>query len=634
MSKHFVLPVWFCVLSSACAFNTEPVVAQVSTGSSESQVQSPATSVVATLGARQEFEAAESTGGSQPAATDEMEPAATDDETASPTADTVTGPPPLPPCPPSAVSLDGRVAGQICQRVRADPPPTRLTVDGLALRSTESTIRFYAQRDYRAGWFDAQGNPTPAAEDLLKAVADAEQEGLRSADYRPTELRKRLKALQQHGPGADEGSLAEFDVLFTDAFLTYGSHLLAGRLPPRKVDPEWTIKPRSRDLAAVLEEALARETVGQSLRALRPQAKGYVQLREVLHKYREVAAAGGWPTVTAGLGPGAQGPRVRDLRARLQASGDLAGAAAAGNSGSVVYDKAVADAVRRFQKRHGLAETGTVNAATQAALNVPVTERIRQIELNLERWRWLPDDFGSRYILVNIPSFKMKVFEDDKRVIESNVVVGRQERQTPAFTADMAYLVLSPKWYVPRSIAVKDKLPQLKRSPYALARQNIRVFNSAGQEINPGAVNWRAVSASNFNYQLRQDAGPRNALGGIKFMFPNPHNVYLHDTPSRELFSRNQRTFSSGCIRISNPVELAEYLLKSDPQWTRDRIKTAAASGKQRVVNLPQKVPVYLLYWTAWVDEDGLANFRNDIYQRDKTMVRALYEGGTSRKGA
>ena len=631
MSKRIVLPLWFCSLVGACAFNPWPVVAQV-VGGPESQARSAATPVVASLNAPQPSEASRPSGDAEPAA-DEMEPAAPEEALPQP-AETVAAPPPLPPCPASATGLDNRIAGQICQRVRTEPPPTHLTVDGYTLRSLESTIRFYAQRDYRAGWLDANGSPSPAAEDLLKAVAEAEQDGLRSADYRPAELRKQLKTIQQEGSAASDSSLAEFDLLFTDTFLTYGSHLLAGRLPPRKVDPDWAIKPRSRDLAAVLQEALARETVGPSLRALRPQGKGYVQLREVLRKYREVAAAGGWPTVAGGLAPGAQGPRVRDLRARLQASGDLADGDAAGKNGSAVFDKAVADAVRRFQKRHGLAETGTVNAATLAALNVPVTERIRQVELNLERWRWMPDELGSRYILVNIPSFKMKVFEDDKRVIESNVVVGRQERQTPAFTANMAYLVLSPKWYVPRSIAVKDKLPQLKRSSYALARQNIRVFNSAGQEIKPGAVNWQAVSASNFNYQLRQDAGPRNALGGIKFMFPNPYNVYLHDTPSRELFSRNQRTFSSGCIRISNPLELAEYLLKSDPKWNRDKIKTASTSGKQRVVNLPQTVPVYLLYWTAWVDEDGLVNFRNDIYQRDKPMARALYQGGAGGKGA
>ena len=630
MSKRIVLPLWFCSLLGACAFNPWPVVAQV-VGGPESQARSAATPVVASLNAPQPSEASRPSGDAEPAA-DEMEPAAPEGALPQP-AETVAAPPPLPPCPASATGLDNRIAGQICQRVRTEPPPTSLKVEGHTLRSLESTIRFYAQRDYRAGWLDASGSPSPAAEELLKALGEAEQDGLRSADYRPAELRKRLNAVQQEGSAASDSSLAEFDLLFTDTFLTYGSHLLAGRLPPRKVDPDWAIKPRSRDLAAVLQEALARETVGQSLQALRPQGKGYVQLREALRKYREVAAAGGWPTVASGLAQGAQGPRVHDLRVRLQASGDLAGGDAVSQNGSAVFDKTVADAVRRFQKRHGLAETGAVNAATQAALNVPVTERIRQVELNLERWRWMPEELGSRYILVNIPSFKMKVFEGDKRVIESNVVVGRQERQTPAFTANMAYLVLSPKWYVPRSIAVKDKLPQLKRSSYALARQNIRVFNSAGREIKPGTVNWRAVSADNFNYQLRQDAGPRNALGGIKFMFPNPYNVYLHDTPSRDLFSRNQRTFSSGCIRISNPIELAEYLLKSDPKWNRDKIKTASTSGQQRVVNLPQTVPVYLLYLTAWVDEDGLVNFRNDIYQRDKPMARALYDGGAGGKG-
>ena len=633
MSKRILLPLWFSTLLGACALNTGPVAAQAA-GGPGSPPENAAAPVVASLNTPQEAAVSGPTKASPPVEVDEMEPDAPAEATPV-AAEPPAGPLPLPPCPASAASFDNRVAGQICQRVRTEPPLTRLTVDGYPLRSLESTIRFYAQRDYRAGWLDASGNPAAAADELLKALGEADQEGLRSADYRPAELHKRLKAMRQQGAAAGDGALAEFDLLFTDTFLTYGSHLLAGRLPPRKVDPDWALKPRSRDLAAVLQEALAGGTVSHSLQALRPQTKGYVQLREALHKYREVAAAGGWPTVSAGLASGAQGPQVRNLRVRLQASGDLAGGGdTAGKNGSAVFDKSVADAVRRFQKRHGLAETGTVNAATQAALNVPVAERIRQVELNLERWRWMPDGFGSRYILVNIPSFKMKVFEDDKRVIESNVVVGRQERQTPAFTANMAYVVLSPKWNVPRSIAVKDKLPQLKRSPYALARQGIRVFNSAGQEIKPGAVNWRAVSANNFNYQLRQDAGPRNALGGIKFMFPNPYNVYLHDTPSRNLFSRSQRTFSSGCIRISNPVELAEYLLKFDPKWNRDAIKTASTSGKQRVVNLPRTMPVYLVYWTAWVDEEGLVNFRDDIYQRDKPMTRALYEGGAGGKGA
>ena len=606
MSKRILIPVWICVLLGACALN-QPVDAQVADSPAAAGPSAPAQaadgSVVASL---QTPPAPEN-------AVEDQEPEPTVQEpAAAPAEPVVTGPPPLPPCPESASSLRDEIAAHLCQQIRADPPPTKLTVDQQALHKVEAVVAFYSARGYQPAWLNADGTPRSAAEDLLKALGEADGEGLRAADYPRAALRKRLSALQQGGPAAEVSRLSAFDLLFTDAFLTYGAHLLSGQLSPRKVDPEWAIKPRSRDLAGVLEEALNQDKVAEALRGLAPRAKGYTQLREMLHKYRKIQQEGGWPVVS-GNAPG------KTLRARLEASGDL-------RDNGKGNDKGVADALRRFQKRHGLAENGKVNAATLAALNVPVSERIRQIELNLERWRWMPDELGSRYILVNIPSYKMQVFEEGKPVIESNVVVGKQERQTPSFTANMAYLVLSPKWYVPRSIAVKDKLPQLKRNPQALARQGIRVYNSAGQQINPGSVNWRAVSASNFNYQLRQDAGPRNALGGIKFMFPNPYSIYLHDTPSRELFSRSQRTYSSGCIRISNPVELAEYLLKHDPKWDKDKIKTASTSGKQRVVNLPKAVPVYLLYWTAWVDADGLLNFRDDIYQRDKPMLRALYQ--------
>jgi len=630
MSKRIILPLWFCTVLSACAFNTGLVAAQAASNpepqtpgqAANSQSEAAATPVVASLHTGQEA-----------ASGDEQEPEPTPPADNTQPAEAATAPPPLPPCPEGNASIQGQMASRICQQIRIDPPPTRLRINDFELRSVAMLTQFYTQRNYQAAWLSADGKPLSATSALLTALGEADREGLRTADYHRPQLQKLLKTLQQDGAAPTAEQLADADLVFTNTFLTYGSHLLAGRLPPRQVDRDWAIKPRSRDLAAVLQEALTKDTVAESLRALTPQNKGYVQLREVLRKYQQVEKEGGWPTIGAGanLAQGAQGQRVRDLRVRLQASGDLSegGGASSGKNAPATFDKSVADAVRRFQKRHGLPETGAVNATTLAALNKPVAERIRQIELNLERWRWLPDGFGSRYILVNIPSFKMNVFENGKRVMEANVVVGRQERQTPTFTANMAYLVLSPKWYVPRSIAVKDKLPQLQRNPYALARQNIRVYSNSGQEINPRSVNWRAVSANSFNYQLRQDSGPRNALGGIKFMFPNPYNVYLHDTPSRELFSRNQRTYSSGCIRISNPVELAQYLLKHDPRWTRDAIKTASVSGKQRVVTLPQQVPVYLLYWTVWMDDEGLAHFRDDVYSRDKLLIRALYQEST-----
>lgn len=631
MSKRIVFSLLVSTLLGACALDSMQVVAQQLTGSAAPDKASAAVlpakvpptggAAVATLQADPGEDATQ----------DEFEPDITVKPESSSQKETVAAPPPLPPCPSESGGLSGRVAVQICQQIRTEPPPTRLTVQNRELHKLDYLIPFYAQRNYQMAWLDANGRPLPVAADLLKALGEAEYEGLRSGDYGRNTLQK-LEASHHQG-GGDGRQLAEFDLLLTDTYLSYASHLLAGRAIPRKIDPEWAIKPRARDLAQVLSSALSSGDIAGSLRDLPPKEKGYTQLRDVLNRYRKAEQAGGWPVVSGTLGPGAQGAAVRNLRLRLQASGDLA----EGDPGKApVYDKAVADAVRRFQKRHGLGETGSVNGSTLAALNVSASQRIRQIELNMERWRWMPDQLGSRYILVNIPNFKMNVIENGKPVMEAKVVVGREERQTPTFTANMAYLVMSPKWYVPRSIAVKDKLPQLKRNPYALARQNIRIYNNAGQQINPASVNWKAIGKENFNYQFRQDAGPRNALGGIKFMFPNPYNVYLHDTPTRGLFSQSQRTFSSGCIRLSNPVELAEYLLKHDPKWNRQTIKAAASSGKQRVVNLPQEVPVYLLYWTVWVDENGLANFRGDIYNRDKPMVRALYQdgGAVNPKGA
>lgn len=622
VSKQTLLPVWLCLLLGACALNAFPVVAEVSGGpesgsySTTDPTQLPA---VAHAHTRQGLET-----DTEPGTAAQLEGTT---GVTNPT-ETVDAPPPPPPCPTAISTVRDKVAVQICQRIRTDPPPTHLNIDHQRLRALEFLVPFYIQRDYQSAWLNADGNPLPVADALLESLREADREGLRTTDYRPTALKERLIDLRRQDTTLTIDQLTDFDLLFTDTFLTYGTHLLSGRLSPRKVDRDWTIPPRSRDLAAVLQEALTHGTVTESLRALKPLNKNYSQLREVRERYQNVEQAGGWPILSDGpnLRQGDQGPRVRALRARLQASGDLAESRGAADKNTpAVFDKAVTEAVRRFQRRHGLQETGVVGPLTRAALNVPVAERIRQVELNMERWRWLPDDFGPRYIVVNIPDFKMDVFENDQRVMESKVVVGRLERQTPIFTADMTYLVLSPRWHIPRSIAVRDKLPQLRRNPQALARQNIQIFNSAGQRVDPGAVDWSAVSARNFNYQLRQEPGPRNALGGVKFMFPNSHNVYLHDTPSRELFSRNQRTFSSGCIRISNPMELAEYLLNHDPKWSQDALKRAAASGRERTVNLPAAVPVYLLYWTAWVDDEGLVHFRDDIYNRDQLMVKALY---------
>jgi len=488
------------------------------------------------------------------------------------------------------------------------------------INSLVATSRFYTQRQYRPAWLTDAGLASWPA-DLLLALAAADREGLRATDYPIDELQQQLNAAQNNAATFSVTQWADLELRVTDTWFTYGTHKLGGRLNPHRIDREWGIEDHNRDLVPVLQDALTRNQAIDVLATLAPPHSGYERLRQALVDYRTLEDNGGWPKISAGvkLAKGSRHERVRQLRARLLASGDLAAEIAAQDT---LFDDALSQAVKRFQRRHGLTVDGIVGPQTLAALNIPVTERTQQIELNLERWRWLPDDFGRRHLLVNITDFTMSVIEDGRETFGTKVVVGRTKRPTPIFNADMSYVVLNPMWYVPYSIAVKDKLPKLRRNAYSLAGQQIRVY-SGKREVDPGTVNWHQVSAKNFPYRLRQDPGPSNALGRVKFMFPNPYSVYLHDTPSRNLFARDQRTFSSGCIRVAEPIELAEYLLKDNPRWNRKKILSATRGKRQRTVHLAEKIPVYLLYWTAWVDEDGTVNFRDDIYQRDRRLARA-----------
>jgi murein L,D-transpeptidase YcbB/YkuD len=260
-------------------------------------------------------------------------------------------------------------------------------------------------------------------------------------------------------------------------------------------------------------------------------------------------------------------------------------------------------------------------------LNVPAEARAWQIAANLERWRWLPRSLGRRYILVNIANFTLDVIEDDHPVLSMRIIVGKPYQHTPVFSALMTNLVLNPSWYVPPSIAREEILPLLRRDPTYLAKQHMRVYQGQGaewQELNPRTINWSQVSATHFPYRLRQVPGPKNPLGRIKFTFPNQFSIYLHDTSSPELFAQTVRTFSHGCIRIEKPIELAEYVLQGNVRWSRDGIQAVIASGVEQTVTLPQPLPIYLLYWTAWVDADGVVHFRPDIYDRDAPLEKAL----------
>jgi murein L,D-transpeptidase YcbB/YkuD len=348
-------------------------------------------------------------------------------------------------------------------------------------------------------------------------------------------------------------------------------------------------------------------------------------MRDGLARYRAIAASGGWPTVAEGptLRPGDTDSRIQAMGRRLAVTGDLSDSALSAISDR--YSPELEQAVRRFQARHGLDVDGVVGPGTLRAMNVSAAQRVRQLEINLERARWVLDDISDYFILVNIAGFRVYVVRDREIVWETRAQVGRPYRKSPVFRDEMKYLVLNPTWTAPYSIATRDLLPQIKQDPEFFETRGFDLLDRNGNRVNPSSVDWSGVTTNSFPYTLVQRPGPANAMGRVKFMFPNPHAVYLHDTPSRYLFDRADRTFSSGCIRIENPFELAEILLGPDG-WDQERFSDVLDTKKERTVFLSQPVPVLLLYWTAQASPDGTVSFFPDVYQRDAAIDRALDE--------
>ena len=265
-----------------------------------------------------------------------------------------------------------------------------------------------------------------------------------------------------------------------------------------------------------------------------------------------------------------------------------------------------------------------VGKATVEVLNIPVEERIRTIEANLERWRWISEDLGDRYIRVNTAEFELRAIENEMLVFQTRAIVGSSKRQTPVFSAVMKYMVLNPEWVVPPQILKLDVIPDIIKDSAYLMNKNMKILRMDGSEVDPSSVDWKSVSASRFPYMIRQEPGRNNPLGKIKFMFTNEYDVYIHDTPSRGLFARNIRSFSSGCVRIDNAQDLARYLLNDDPDWSPEHLQEAIEKGQKRTIVLKKPVPVHILYLTAWADDEGTAYFGKDIYDRDRQLITAL----------
>jgi murein L,D-transpeptidase YcbB/YkuD len=420
--------------------------------------------------------------------------------------------------------------------------------------------------------------------------------------------------------------LADLDLLLTDAFLLYGSHLLVGRVNPALEYGVWGVQREKVDLARVLQTALDTNDITTALQSLLPsQPPAYAKLRRALAHYQQLAAIGGWPVVPGGpkLRVGHRGERVTTLRARLRAEGDLRTGLADSED---LFDDTLEQAVRHFQRRYGLDVDGVVGPATLAMLNVPVETRARQIALNMERWRWLPREVGPHAVIVNVAGFTLEVMENHDSVMTMRIVAGKPATRTPVFHTFVTAVELNPAWHVPTSIAVKEMLPLIRRNPQYLVKHHLTVLQGWGtktQVIDPTRIAWARISERHFPYRFRQEPGPWNALGRVKIHLPNPFTVYLHDTPTQELFARTVRAFSHGCIRIEKPIEFAEHLLRGT-EWTRDTLLAAINQGVERTIRLPKPIPIYVGYWTAWIEQDSTLHFRADLYGRDRRLDQAL----------
>jgi murein L,D-transpeptidase YcbB/YkuD len=476
---------------------------------------------------------------------------------------------------------------------------------------------FYARRDYRPLWY-ANARLSPAALAVLAALARAEEHGLSPALYGMPAVEARLRA-------AGVETRAEAELALTRAYLDYAADISSGVIDnPRQVDRMFRDASRTPP-AQLLEGIAAAADAAGFLAKLPPDTRRYDALKSALAAYRTIERSGGWAPVAKGppLKPGMRGARVAELKRRLLATGELR---ALGDAEA--YDEAVAAAVAAFQRRHGLAADGAAGLETLAAMNVPVAARIEQLAINLERRRWLAGQLGPRYIYLNIADNALKIVENGRTVHTARVIVGQPYQQTPVFSAVMTQIEINPYWNVPRSIAVNEMLPTIRRNPGYLAANGYLLLRRSGDNasaVDPRAVDWSQIGRGNFPYFIRQVPGANNALGSLLFRLPNPHNVYLHDTPAKQLFERNARFFSHGCMRVENPMKLALLLLAGQDGgiWTEARVNAVIATRAYTVVPLKRTIPVHVTYLTAWAERDGTVQFRRDAYNRDAALLAA-----------
>lgn len=486
-----------------------------------------------------------------------------------------------------------------------------------------SEIReYYAANGYRPIWLKSRNKGAS----LAKLVATAQSHGLPGRAFGAAQIVEQLRA------ASSEQDRAKAEVAASRLFVRYARALGSGYLRPKQVDSEIHVFPAVRSVKTLLDAARKASSVARLEKSLMPRGKEYTSLRKEWQRLERIVARGDWgQRIPRGktLRPGQSNKRVAVMRQRL---GRIEGRSL---GDSAAYDDKLIAAVQRFQERHGLNADGVAGPATLAAINSNASDRLQQVVVAMERLRWMNRDLGKRHIRVNLADYTMRLKDGSRTVLSSRVVIGKaKEHRTPEFSKDMTHMVINPTWHVPSSIASKELLPKLKRDRNYLNKRNMRLFSSNGSVVNPANLNLSAYSENNFPYRIKQLPDRGNALGRVKFMFPNRFAIYLHDTPAKKLFGRDTRAFSHGCVRVAKPFELAYALLR--PQLgskAEGTFQSILRSEKERFVNLETPVPVHLTYESAFVGDKGKVQYRGDIYGRDRKIFRALVKAGVAVSG-
>jgi murein L,D-transpeptidase YcbB/YkuD len=502
-------------------------------------------------------------------------------------------------------------------RIHGDPDKD-IEVDGQVLFSQIEAPQFYTNRNFELAWTDHKN-----VKDLLESIESSYDEGLDPEDYHYQKIQDLLEKKKSSSLSNDEQ--ADLDLLMTDALILYASHLLEGKLEQSELRGEWDVEKNARpeNVDSLLTVTLHNNKVKSALETMKPAHHWYVLMKMNLKKLRSEADEGGWPLVHGGetLKKEMDDPRILEIREFLKATGDLK---ESNTDQESVFDEDLELAVKKFQTRHGLTADGVIGKGTIEQMQVPIEKRIESIKLNLERLRWIfhhPDD---DFLIVNIAGFYVRRITNRQETFESRVIVGKYHHESPVFKGEMKYIVINPTWTLPYSIATNETLPRLKKDPGYLEAKHMEVMDRSGKVLNTATIDWSQYSRGNFPFIIRQKAGPWNALGEVKFMFPNKYSVYLHDTPSRGLFERQDRAFSHGCIRTEDKWGLLMSLMDDPEVWNMDKINEILKSGKTTNINLPEPVNIYLVYLTAVVDRENNMYFFKDVYKRDDAVEREL----------